>query len=324
MKLRAVSGHRDTGLDELPGEQALPAARTGSRSAAEQIGLPKLYSPVVRGKIGGPVVFSARLSSALPWTITVSGAGRPRVAPRIGIGPAVAWTWNSVGLRGRGATRGRWTRGRRCCRRGGSSAGRRCRLRRRAGPGTGGDAGRRVTERRRLRGHWARSRTRSASPAAVTATVADASGARSRRCSARRSSRARDLVRVLAGATCRTVATRSGSRSRPTTAARRRTTAAFTDRPHARVRHGVPCGDLAERRRRRRCADGSSRSPAPGQVTVTILAPDGSTVATLLSGALAAGDLRLRLGRTRLADGSTAPDGHYQVQVVRRRTRSGR
>ena len=96
VKLRAVSGHRDTGLTSCPGNLALPAARPIAL-AAEQIGLPKLYAPVVRGKIGGPVMFSARLSSALPWTITVSGPDGRTVARGTGIGPAVAWTWNAVG-----------------------------------------------------------------------------------------------------------------------------------------------------------------------------------------------------------------------------------
>ena len=84
--LRAVSGHRDTGLTSCPGNAALRAARPDRAGRAEQIGLPKLYAPVVRGKIGGPVAFSARLSSALPWTITVIGPdgrdGRPRLRGR--------------------------------------------------------------------------------------------------------------------------------------------------------------------------------------------------------------------------------------------------
>jgi flagellar hook assembly protein FlgD len=53
---------------------------------------------------------------------------------------------------------------------------------------------------------------------------------------------------------------------------------------------------------------------APGQATVTIVAPDGSTVATLLSGELGPGTYSSGWDG-RLADGSTAPDGHYQVQV---------
>src|SRR5262249_25986179 len=69
--LRAISGHRDTGPTDCPGNDAyalLPAI--AQRVAAA--GLPKLYSPVVSGVLGGNVRFQARLSSALPWSVTVT------------------------------------------------------------------------------------------------------------------------------------------------------------------------------------------------------------------------------------------------------------
>jgi flagellar hook assembly protein FlgD len=53
----------------------------------------------VRGKIGGPVVFSGRLSRALPWTITVKSPSGSVAAKSSGIGSAIAWTWNSAGVK---------------------------------------------------------------------------------------------------------------------------------------------------------------------------------------------------------------------------------
>ena len=97
VKLRAVSGHRDTGATSCPGTY-LYSQLNRIAQVAQQIGLPKLYSPVVRGKIGGPVVFTGRLSSALPWTITVNGPDGRVAARGSGVGPAVAWTWNSAGF----------------------------------------------------------------------------------------------------------------------------------------------------------------------------------------------------------------------------------
>ena len=78
VKLNDVSAHRDTYLTECPGNalyRLLPSIRT----RVAQTGLPKLYSPVVSGAVGGLVRFSARLTSSLPWTITVVGSvGRDR------------------------------------------------------------------------------------------------------------------------------------------------------------------------------------------------------------------------------------------------------
>jgi hypothetical protein len=93
--LRAVSGHRDTGFTECPGRGIY--SRLGPIAAeAESIGLPKLYAPSVVGKIGGVVRFSARLSAALPWTIRVVHDGQT-VGQASGLGPRIAWTWNSAG-----------------------------------------------------------------------------------------------------------------------------------------------------------------------------------------------------------------------------------
>ena len=71
--LRAVSGHRDTGLTTCPGD--LLYAKLDTIAAKTQaIGLPKLYEPKVTGGLGGLVRFQARVSSALAWKVTVTDA----------------------------------------------------------------------------------------------------------------------------------------------------------------------------------------------------------------------------------------------------------
>ena len=69
-------------------------------------GLPKLYAPVVKGSLGGPITFAARLSQPGGWTVTVRDPGGTVVARGTGRGAAIAWTWNSTGRRGGNYT---WT-----------------------------------------------------------------------------------------------------------------------------------------------------------------------------------------------------------------------
>jgi hypothetical protein len=95
--LRAISAHRDTGPSECPGDKAyalLPALT----KRVSLTGLPKLYSPVVSGLLGGTVRFQGRLSSALPWTVTVTDPSGVLIAKGAGRGPTVDWTWSSAGL----------------------------------------------------------------------------------------------------------------------------------------------------------------------------------------------------------------------------------
>ncbi len=52
----------------------------------------------MRGKIGGRVVFSARLSSALAWSVAVNGPDGRVVTRGSGVGTAVEWSWDSTGF----------------------------------------------------------------------------------------------------------------------------------------------------------------------------------------------------------------------------------
>jgi flagellar hook assembly protein FlgD len=94
VNLRVVSGHRDTYLTDCPGTGAYRLLPTIASRVA-QTGLPKLYAPTVSGTVGGPVRFTARLSSFLPWTVTVTDAAGVVVATWSDIGTTVDWTWDS-------------------------------------------------------------------------------------------------------------------------------------------------------------------------------------------------------------------------------------
>jgi flagellar hook assembly protein FlgD len=90
--LRAISGHRDTGPTECPGSGAYALLPSLTRQVTAT-GLPKLYGPVAAGTLGGPIRFLARLSSALPWTVTIADQTGATVATGSGRGTVVDWTW---------------------------------------------------------------------------------------------------------------------------------------------------------------------------------------------------------------------------------------
>jgi hypothetical protein len=95
--LHAVSGHRDTGFTSCPGNALY--ARLGAISrAAAATGLPKLFSPSVSGLPGGPIDFHARLSTALPWTVTVTDPSGEEVGSASGTGTDVRWLWDASAI----------------------------------------------------------------------------------------------------------------------------------------------------------------------------------------------------------------------------------
>ena len=93
--LAAVSGHRDTGPTTCPGNALYAQLPTIARKAAE-LGLPKLYDPLVRGRLGAPVRFTARLSAPRPWTVRVTDESGVTVATGTGDGNAIDWTWDAA------------------------------------------------------------------------------------------------------------------------------------------------------------------------------------------------------------------------------------
>ena len=92
--LRAVSGHRDTGFTDCPGT-ALYNLLNGISGDVQELGLPKLYSPLVTGSVPGRVRFRAKLSSPLDWSVDVVKGG-VTVASQVGFGSEVNWTWDAT------------------------------------------------------------------------------------------------------------------------------------------------------------------------------------------------------------------------------------
>ena len=93
--LNAISAHRDVYPTSCPGA-SLYAQLPSLRTAVAQTGLPKLYSPAVVGALGGPVRFTARLSNAVTWTVTVRDDTGATVASGTGTGTKVDWTWDAT------------------------------------------------------------------------------------------------------------------------------------------------------------------------------------------------------------------------------------
>jgi len=92
--LRAVSGHRDTGLTSCPGD-LLYASLDAIATTTQALGLPKLYEPKVTGGIGGIVRFQARVSGPLAWKVTVTDPLGQQIAAATGKGGTVDWSWDA-------------------------------------------------------------------------------------------------------------------------------------------------------------------------------------------------------------------------------------
>jgi flagellar hook assembly protein FlgD len=97
VRMRAVSGHRDTAFTSCPGNLLYGRLGAIARAAAAR-GLPKLYEPAVRGGLGGMVRITARLSGSLPWTVTIRDPGGAVVAQGSATGATVDWTWDASGI----------------------------------------------------------------------------------------------------------------------------------------------------------------------------------------------------------------------------------
>ncbi len=93
--LNAVSGHRDTGFTECPGN--LLYARLGSIAAtARATGGLKIFE--AKAEVSGSSIrVRARLSRASAWTAAVTSSSGAEVARGSGSETAVDWTWESAG-----------------------------------------------------------------------------------------------------------------------------------------------------------------------------------------------------------------------------------
>jgi N-acetylmuramoyl-L-alanine amidase-like protein len=93
--LRAISGHRDTGLTTCPGERLYARLGEIARRVAA-LGLPKLYAPTVATDESGGFRFRGRVSSALPWSVVVTDPAGLQLARGTGTGATVDWTWRPL------------------------------------------------------------------------------------------------------------------------------------------------------------------------------------------------------------------------------------
>jgi N-acetylmuramoyl-L-alanine amidase-like protein len=92
--LRAVSGHRDANFTDCPGNALYAELPQIARDVAA-LGGPKIYAPAVLHAGESQVRFTARLSVAQPWTVTILSSSGEEVAQGTGTGTTVDWTWDA-------------------------------------------------------------------------------------------------------------------------------------------------------------------------------------------------------------------------------------
>ena len=93
--LRVISGHRDAYFTDCPGN-ALYAQLPAIAKATALLGGPKIYAPAVAKTDETHTRFTARLSAAQPWTVTITNSAGVQVAQGTGTGTAVDWTWDAT------------------------------------------------------------------------------------------------------------------------------------------------------------------------------------------------------------------------------------
>jgi hypothetical protein len=93
--LRGVSGHRDTGLTECPGD-VLYGRLDAIAATASALGGPKVFDPRAEA-VEGTYRFRARLSAPLAWAVVVRDAAGAEVARAGGFGSEVDWSWDPAG-----------------------------------------------------------------------------------------------------------------------------------------------------------------------------------------------------------------------------------
>ena len=95
--IRAISGHRDVNPTACPGALLYPQLDVIAAQIAAT-GAPKLYDPAVQQTGTRAFTFSARLSEALPWTVTVTGPDGAAAGFGSGVGNLISWAWDASSL----------------------------------------------------------------------------------------------------------------------------------------------------------------------------------------------------------------------------------
>ena len=97
VELGAVSGHRDTGRTECPGD-LLYARLEAIAARARAIGGAKIFEPSAETSREA-VRFRARLSTSLGWSVAITDPDGVEIARGSGTGTAVDWTWDATSVR---------------------------------------------------------------------------------------------------------------------------------------------------------------------------------------------------------------------------------
>ena len=97
--LRAVSGHRDTGYTDCPGDVLYDQLNSLAGEVASTGGA-KIYSPFADGSLDGPVRITARLSQPRRWWVTIRNRAGATMGAGTGRGAAVDWVWDPGDAKG--------------------------------------------------------------------------------------------------------------------------------------------------------------------------------------------------------------------------------
>jgi hypothetical protein len=93
--LSAVSGHRDTGFTDCPGD-ALYAKLSAIAGTSFGLGGVKIFEPSAE-VVGASVRVRARLSRSESWVAAIASSSGVEIARGTGSGTVVDWTWDSTG-----------------------------------------------------------------------------------------------------------------------------------------------------------------------------------------------------------------------------------
>jgi flagellar hook assembly protein FlgD len=97
VNLRAISGHRDTGFTDCPGN-AFYAQLPQIAKNVYALGGPKVFAPLATGRLGGSIRFTGRVSASAPWSVAVVNSTGTTVAQGTGTGTVIDWTWDATSV----------------------------------------------------------------------------------------------------------------------------------------------------------------------------------------------------------------------------------